>query len=141
MVKVNFERTVHIFKVFGEFYFNRKYSLVVAHRSHLVFRGTGKYDAICQVHLVQEEKARVEGKGESSLVLLPISFRIAKAEIDWNALIDAGGWQKSVGGRTSVEVLNCAGGGAAILADEVTVIADRGVGGEEESISAYLSTN
>ena len=82
----------------------------------------------------------MEGEGEGGPVLLPVPLCIAEGEADLDSLVDAGGGREDVNVGAAVFVLYCAGGGAAVLVGEVAVVAEGGVGGEEDPVPADLGT-
>ena len=93
-----------------------------------------------EVHLREEEEARIESEGEGASVLLSISLYIAESEVNVDSLVCAGGGREGAGTGAAVEFLNSAGGGAAILVDEVAIIAEGGVRGKKDPVPADLDT-
>ena len=82
----------------------------------------------------------MQGEGEGAAVLLPVPLRIAEGKVNVDSLIDTGGGQERVCAGAAVEVLDSAGGGAAVLVCEVAVVAEGGVGGKEDPVPADLGT-
>ena len=83
-----------------------------------------------EVHLAEKEEARIKGEGKGALVLLTVPFCIAKGEVNVDSLVCAGGGREGVGAGAAVEILDSAGGGAAVLVSEVAIIAKGRVGRE-----------
>ena len=119
---------------------NNKFPLTVAHISYRVFRGAGEIGALGPVHLAEEEEAGVEGEGEGALVLLPVPLGVAEGEADLDSLVGAGGGREGAGAEAAVVILDSAVGGAAVLVNDVPVVAEGGVGGKENPVPADLST-
>ena len=66
----------------------------------------------------------MQGEGEGAAVLLPVPLRIAEGKVNVDSLIDTGGGREGICDGAAVLVLNCAGGGAAVLVCKIPIIAE-----------------
>ena len=66
----------------------------------------------------------MEGEGEGASVLLPVPLYIAESQVNLDSLVDAGGGREGICDGAAVLVLNCAGGGAAVLVCKIPIIAE-----------------
>ena len=130
LVVADAEGALRVLEVLGEVDLDHEFPLAVAHLGHRVLRGAGEVDFLGEVHLREEEEARVERKGERATILLPISFCIAEGEVDLDSLVDAGGGQERAGAGAAVLILYSTGGGAAVLVNDISVVTEGRVGRE-----------
>ena len=130
LVVADAEGALRVLKVLGEVDLNHKFPLAVAHVGHRVLRGAGEVGALGPVHLVEEEEPGVEGEGEGGPVLISVPLGVAEGDADLDSLVYAGGGREGVCVGAAVVVLDSAVGGAAVLVNDVPVVAEGGIRGE-----------
>ena len=128
LVVADAEGALCVLEVLGEVDLNHEFPLAVAHLGHRVLRGAGEVSALGPVHLVEEEERRVEDEGEGGAVLLPVPLGVAEGETDLDSLVDAGGGREGASVGAAVLILDSAGGGAAVIVKDISVVTERGVG-------------